>query len=737
MSSGIQADGTSPLSTPASRLLSLILTVCVLLGTLSGLFAAYKRLHVEARNRRVEIGMEWQDVSALAQASHHTVAVTLAQLKAQHLSALIVQEETLDGLQTAGALQKTRIALPGGGFLTRVDVDSAATLQRIRAAFALRGIAETVETSGETALDRGTTFRVTRQADPTGQIAPFHVASDYVNNLGRIALGLPQEAVQAAQQAGLAVVGRVGNFPGLTQRGAQAILQNLRRQGAHLVIFNGDEVLGYRGLEKKVAAMLRSAPDMTHPDDPTPVGLLYGAVEFSKQKGDETLTGALHGDFVRVHSVQAAEMGTLSENDLIERFDKAVRERNIRFCYVRPLTLTGEDPLRDNAEYLRKITRGMEQGGALTGGGLKFGVARPYEETFSGAGVPRLVFALIALGVAAGTVWMLRAFCPLPEGLSWHTQTTGVGIRGLSWLLLIGITLLCSGLCVVTGESGRQLVALLAGIAFPAVACLRVFPRAEPGSGRCLPVAQAMQRAVRGLVLASGITFLGIVQVVGLLATRPFMVRASQFLGIKAQHAVPIGIVALAAILGGATLPGETWQYYKQRAEKQLRFVLDEPLRIGLLLLGIVALAALILIVARTGNDSGVGVSGAELEGRSFLDRVLPVRPRTKEFLVGHPLFVLGLAWWWRGRRRLALPCFVAGSIGQVSLLNTFCHIHTPLVISLWRDLLGLILGGALGLIVFLLLEKMLPEEGAGARIRENDPEPIGPLHAHDAFPNV
>lgn len=341
-------------------------------------------------------------------------------------------------------------------------MDSAATLERIRTAFRLRGIAETATTAGETALDRGTTFRVTRLADPTGQIAPFHVASDYVNNLGRISLGLPQEAVQAAQQAKLAIVGRVGNFPGLTQRGAQAILQNLHHQGAHMVIFNGDEVLGFRGLEKKVAAMLRTTPHPAHPDDPSPTGLLYGAVEFSKQKGDETLTGALRGDYVRVHSVQLAEMGTLSENDLIERFDKAVRERNIRFCYMRPLTLTGDDPLHDNTEYLRKIARGMEHGNALTGGGLEFGIARPYDETFTGTTVPRLIFALIALGVAAGSVWMLRVFCPLPE--RW------------AWLLLIGLAIVCMGLCALTGETGRRLVALLAGIVFPAVACLCVFP---------------------------------------------------------------------------------------------------------------------------------------------------------------------------------------------------------------------------------------------------------------------
>lgn len=196
---------------------------------------------------------------------------------------------------------------------------------------------------------------------------------------------------------------------------------------------------------------------------------------------------------------------------------------------------------------------------------------------------------------------------------------------------------------------------------------------------------------------------------IGLLATRPFMVQATQFLGIKAQHAVPLLIVTLAAVVGGVALPGETWERYKTRASEHFRAALDEPARFGMLIFGIVALAGLALVVARTGNDAGVGVSGIELKSRAILDRLLPARPRTKEFLVGHPAFLLGLAWWWRGRKRLGLTAFVIGSLGQVSILNTFCHIHTPLIISVWRDLIGLVFGILIGAGLFLVLEKILP----------------------------
>src|SRR5262249_40589404 len=140
----------------------------------------------------------------------------------------------------------------------------------------------------------------------------------------------------------------------------------------------------------------------------------------------------------------------------IERFVKAARERNIRFCYVRLLTFAGADAVTKNAEFLGKITRGIMQGSAWTGGDLRAGAAKRYAET----GVSAAYFVVIALGVAAGVVWMLRAFCPLPDGLS--------------LLLLALLCVVCAALALL-GETGRKLVALLAGVAFPAVACLRTF----------------------------------------------------------------------------------------------------------------------------------------------------------------------------------------------------------------------------------------------------------------------
>ena len=90
---------------------------------------------------------------------------------------------------------------------------------------------------------------------------------------------------------------------------------------------------------------------------------------------------------------------------------------------------------------------------------------------------------------------------------------------------------------------------------------------------------------------------------------------------------------------------------------------------------------------------------------RNFLNDVMGVRPRSKEFLIGYPLtlvmFYFGAT---RGKWFLSIPAV----IGQVSLVNTYAHIHTALIMSLRRSLNGLVLGIVLGVVAIIVIELLL-----------------------------
>lgn len=90
---------------------------------------------------------------------------------------------------------------------------------------------------------------------------------------------------------------------------------------------------------------------------------------------------------------------------------------------------------------------------------------------------------------------------------------------------------------------------------------------------------------------------------------------------------------------------------------------------------------------------------------RNFLNDVMGVRPRSKEFLIGYP-FTLLLFWLGASRRNWILT--IPAIIGQVSLVNTYAHIHTALLISLHRSLNGLVLGLAMGLLLLIGVQVLL-----------------------------
>jgi len=176
--------------------------------------------------------------------------------------------------------------------------------------------------------------------------------------------------------------------------------------------------------------------------------------------------------------------------------------------------------------------------------------------------------------------------------------------------------------------------------------------------------------------------------VAALLNEWAFMMESRTFLGVKAAHIVPvvlIGLLIAAAEAGG----GAVWP--------RVRGWLRQPLRleygIAIIVIGVLAVFAL----GRTGTAGLPAFSSLELKSRTLLQHLLVVRPRTKEFLIGHPAMMLTFALAALGARRWVLPAAMVGAVGQVGLINSFSHIHTPLAYVLLRTLSALVLGTLIG----------------------------------------
>ncbi|MCS7235613.1 MAG: DUF5693 family protein, partial [Armatimonadota bacterium] len=133
---------------------------------------------------------------------------------------------------------------------------------------------------------------------------------------------------------------------------------------------------------------------------------------------------------------------------------------------------------------------------------------------------------------------------------------------------------------------------------------------------------------------------------------------------------------------------------------RQVGSWLSRPVTLGSALAVVAVAAAGLLLLVRTGN-TGLPMAAVEERVRDALERALVARPRTKEYLLGHPSLVLALACGAVGLRRYALPLLVVGAVGQAGLVNSFSHLHTPLLYTVWRTFNGLVLGSVVGALLF------------------------------------
>jgi hypothetical protein len=246
-------------------------------------------------------------------------------------------------------------------------------------------------------------------------------------------------------------------------------------------------------------------------------------------------------------------------------------------------------------------------------------------------------------------------------------------VAGAKWCAAATAVLLI----LVAGLSvgfGLKFLTLAGALIFPTLAMLAAFDKENSPGGR--------GKWISAFFWITAMSVIGGLHIAALLTLPSYMLHIEQFFGVKIAHFLPPLFIAVYLVVSESD--------YKSLLKGTVRW-LDVLIMVGIM--GVV-----FVMLSRTGNDNPGDVSALELKLRNFLDRVLPERPRTKEFLIGHPALILGLSMAFRGQRGwLPLIAFLA-AVGQVSVLNTFCHLHTPIAVSLLRVAVGVVMGGIVGL---------------------------------------
>lgn len=504
----------------------------------------------------------------------------------------------------------------------------------------------------DSAFSRGSIQPVTVKLHSVDDASVIEILGDRLD-IEQYRFGLRSEHVQALEDSGLGVVPRLTNPRSASTDAIDATLASLGGvRECSVIIFAGTEVLGHpHNLEYAAVQLLG-------------MGLIPGMVEFSVQRGDRQLAELVDYEVIRVHSIVPSEYPTLSADEMLDRLLRAVSERNVRLLYLRPHLIEGQLEDGNALDFINSLRYRLESEGYVIGPANAY--PRPSPTLL------RHLLPIMALGaIALGLLIVLYVY---PMSIA-----AQVGLA-----LIAGLTVAC--IAYRDKLLARLLLSLGVAVLVPAVAVLvSVLRTSDLG---VLRGGRPVIAALRGWLLALTVAVAGGLVVAGILSDRSFFSKSAQFLGVKASHTLPFVLAS-----------GLLWwhRYGRELVSGRLSVlertvvILRAPIRVWHLLIALIGIVGFVVYLGRTGNSFFIDIPVFDRWLREAFESFLPVRPRTKEVLIGHPVLIVSLYVYARSRGRClyALAGVLAGTVGLISIVNSFAHLHTPIATTLTRVLLG------------------------------------------------
>ena len=461
------------------------------------------------------------------------------------------------------------------------------------------------------------------------------------NILTTVGVGFNEEDMQKAAEYGYTICPQVAS---LSVKGDEGVSYMLKRIEAlpnlGPIFFNDSDVTCYMVDEMSETAKKHG----------------IGFVEFfsNKQTGFSKLVESTSNQFTdfnmyRLHTLADGELDKYEGANLFDRFELALTERSISyFLFKLPkkyMPAENYETLKETISEFRTIAtnEGYTQGG-LSPVNFK---TQNYIKT-------------LLSGLAAIGVFVLLCIEIKQEKLGYLLGL--IGMLGYAALLKLNMRI------------SVQLMALFITVCFPIYAMLLVY-KCKEGS---------LIEVVKGLAMVFAAVMVGAITFVGTMSRTEFALGIELFRGVKISFLIPVGMVGIMYL-------------YKEELLKikVLEKWITMPITYLVMAIMGVFLVIFAIYIIRSGNSGGV--SDTQIQLRQMLKDIFGTRPRTKEFLIGYPVIMCLIYF---GKHKLYIPLGVLATVGPVSVINTFTHTHTPLIISIKRSLWGVVVGFVIGLIL-------------------------------------
>ncbi|MFD1848660.1 DUF5693 family protein [Oceanobacillus bengalensis] len=605
-----------------------ITIILLILASSPGL---YERWNAEAQNNTYEMVVPYEEIYNSTADGEQSVDEVLSQLKAAGLTTVSLNPTTLSSLEKQGIIR----------LYTGSEIAEMLFFSNEGNAFEMDEDNYYI-TVPENAYYRNFLLESLDLEEINIAGVPFYHIPENADITQNTMLGYDELILQQIKSNNLNYILRVPNDKSITHSHMEQLV-DLNNSETN-ILFSGEEVVGYPDIERMNSWTAQL----------TEAGFHYYMIEFSHQRGFQTLARNTDYNILRLHSMN---LNQKSLDESIHQAVRAVKERHIRSIFFHLQTGDPEESLENATAFVSGVNAQMP-------GHFALGSPEPFKQISESKWIQICV-------LLAGIL-----FTYLSSRMMKSRMIQGLAI--LFMASLAGLYLTLDKLVFL------QAFALIIAIITPIFAVLATSQSQT----------NTISKITRQYMKAIGISFIGIVIVVGLLNGNAFITGVEVFRGVKLIYVVPILFV-------GLYLFGRKALHLVMQTK-----ILQAEVKYWHVLVGILIAAAFLYYVSRTGN-AGI-VSDLELVIRNKLEEWLYVRPRTKEFLIGFPLYLLAL-YMMNKQQIIGKVLLIPGVIGFLSMMNTFTHFHIPLHLSLLRSFYSLLFGYLIGILLIYLVKRFSP----------------------------
>ena len=680
-----------------------VLIAVIVVGLISALWLNWQRHKVEQANNTVELAMEYESLRKLAILQGLPEDQVLRDFQRAGINSLMLFDTTLERLTKKGEIYSTtteelRKATSLGADKGVFASVPAAKLTR-NAAFVAAGSNPAVLTDvledlvlryGQDRVELVSSepqiIRVVGSTEllPEGKF-------DEPHGLLQAPLGLPIRDMQKLADMGFELIVRPQNYINVREEQIDSIFKRIDKAGVkvHALMPCGKETVGYPDkveyLGKKLREHNMTLVMLEH----------YTQLRFAQIDCLIPLAEFNNYEAARSYVIDGVEQKKISVATALHRWALTDEERNIRVNYIRPflLPVEGKDIMQINLQYVRDIKANVEARGYTIG---QAGVFHDLgsDAAFAPYFPAKTMWLPLVLAIVAGVVLYGSLL------FNWSSKT-----ELALWAVLAAVG--CGLLMLGRGLLTRQLLALAAASVFPVLSMSFMMKLWDKNTTSNNGLLKIIWQAMWQLALAITLSLVGAAFLSAILTDSRFLLEIDIYRGVKLTFILP---VVLTAVL---YLKRYDMLQVVGKGAKSLLQKLNSLLDTGLTFKHVAVLFVFLFIafyfVGRSGHTGGVPVPAIELKMRAFLEQVMYARPREKEFMIGHPAFFLTVLavykcaprWW-----QFVLVC--GAVIGQGSLVQTFCHMRTPVVMSFVRALDGYAVGIIFGIVSILGVSLLL-----------------------------